>query len=104
MRCKQGDMATVIRSMNPANTMRIVTVVSYIGYYKQGERFEYNGNECEAIITDNYWWIDTSGSPFASDGYGEISRAYIPDTWLKPIPPDVLDETTEKTKDLELVD
>lgn len=104
MRCKQGDMATVIRSINPANTMRIVTVHQYIGYFNQGEKFDYNGNECEAVITDNYWWIDTSGSPFKSDGYGEISRAYSPDTWLQPIPPDLLDddESTEHTNDIVL--
>lgn len=106
MRCKQNDMATVIRSLNPANVMKIVTVKSYIGYFNQGEKFEYNGAECEAVITDNYWWVDTSGTPFISGSHGEISRGYSPDLWLQPIRPDMLDddEVVEKSKDLDTVE
>lgn len=104
MRCKQGQMAWVLKAANPQNVRKIVTVAQYIGYYNQGEKFMYNELECEAVITDNYWWVTTSPStPFVT-GFGETTRAFIPDTHLEPFKPDVLDddETTEREKDKEL--
>jgi len=93
MRCRQGDLAYVVVAMNESNIGKIVHVHSYIGFYTQNELFEYKGQQCGAPVTDNYWWVEAQGIPLETN-HGEISRAYIPDTWLRPIPSDFLDDDT----------
>jgi hypothetical protein len=98
MRCKAGDLAIVLRSVSGKNEGRIVSVAQYIGYYHAEESFEYNGIRCQVPITDNYWWIT---SPNEMETYvGPTTKAYGPDTWLKPIRPDVLDDGEETGEDI----
>lgn len=93
MRCKQGDLAIVLKSVTGTSDGKYVTVCEYIGYFNAEEHFVHNGIHCQVPITDNYWWIECP-SGFQTP-YGPTKRAYGPDTWLKPIPPDLLDDTEE---------
>lgn len=103
MRCEQGDIAIILKAQNPANVSKIVKVVQYIGYLSQEEVFVYNDILCKAVITDHYWWVLAEGSPLETNA-GTTSKAYMPDLWLQPIRPDLLDddEDTVKEKDEEL--
>lgn len=85
MKCKQGDYARIIHSMNPDNIGRAVKVVEYIGKFKQQERFEFRGMPCECPVTDHYWWIEGDDIDIQ---LGPSPKAYIADSWLEPIKPD----------------
>lgn len=96
MRCKQGDRAFIIKAVNPVNVMRIVNVAEYIGKFGANETFEYRGEHYRVPISDHYWWVQTPpGSGGLETGAGETSRANLPDSWLKPFPPDLLDGDPE---------
>jgi hypothetical protein len=92
-RCKQGDLAYVIKSLVPTNLRKIVTVGGYVGHFQAMEGFEYNGIYCRVPITDHYWWIECPGG--LDTFMGPMSRAVGPDTWLEPIRPDLLDDGEE---------
>ena len=85
MKCKQGDLAIIKFSIRPENIGRIVKVSDLIGHYEAGTLFQFRGMPCQAIITDNYWWIEAED---LSIMLGPSPRAYIPDSWLEPIKPD----------------
>lgn len=98
MRCKVGDLAIILRSVTGKNEGRIVSVVEYVGFYHADESFVHNGIVCRVPITDNYWWIiSPSGLETA---LGPTTKAYGPDTWLKPLPPDLLDDNEETGEDV----
>lgn len=98
MRCKVGDLAIIIRSVTGKNDGKIVSVVEYLGYFNANEEFVYNGITCRVPITDNYWWIT---SPSEMQTYvGPTNKAYGPDTWLKPLRPDQLDDGEETGEDI----
>lgn len=101
MRCKQGDLAFVVRSRSGNSEGKIVSVDQYIGHFKQNDSFEYNGILCQVPITDHYWWISTSGH-FVTATL-ETSKAYSPDLWLCPINPDGLDESEQKSIETPIV-
>jgi hypothetical protein len=100
MRCKKGDLAFVLRTVTGNYVGHIVDVAEYIGYMNEGDVFEVNGIMCKAMITDNYWWIDATSPRGFETPYGPTSRAYSPDTWLKPIPPDLLSKDTETGEEI----
>lgn len=93
MRCKVGDIAILLRSLTGKNDGKIVDVVEYIGYFEAEQSFEHRGINCRVPITDHYWWIYCAAG--LETPYGTTSKAYGPDTWLKPIPPDILDNDEE---------
>lgn len=93
MRCKQGDLAVILKSVSGLNDGKIVTVEQYLGYFQALETFNHNGIECRVPITDHYWWIYCPSG--LATYMGETSRAYGPDTWLKPLPPDLLGDDEE---------
>lgn len=99
MKCKQGDAAKIICSMNPENIGRAVKVVEYIGKFDKGEKFMFRELECECPITDHYWWIEAHDLTIY---FGPSPRAYIADTWLEPIRPDneLFKETSKKQLDM----
>lgn len=99
MKCEQGDMARIIYSIRPANVGKIVLVDEYIGHYKQGETFEFRDIPCKALITDHYWWIASKYG--LTNMLGDTPKAYIPDTWLEPIRPEILKE--KSTEDIDVV-
>jgi hypothetical protein len=82
MNCKQGDLAVVVFSINPENVGRHVRVAEYIGRYEKGTEFEFRGMPCGALVTDHYWWIEAEDLNIQ---LGPSPRAYIPDSWLRPI-------------------
>ena len=99
MKCKQGDFARIIHSVNPSNIGRVVKVVEYIGKFKQGEQFEALGMTCTCIVHDHYWWIEGDDITIQ---FGPSPKAYIADTWLSVIkhPNELLDEEVEKELDM----
>ena len=84
MKCKQGDIAKIIYSLNPENVGRIVKVVEYIGKFEKGSQFAYRGLVCQTLVTDHQWWIEAED---LSISLGPSPKAYIADSWLEPIRP-----------------
>lgn len=93
MRCTQGDIAILLKSVTGQNDGKIVDVVQYIGFFNAEESFEYNGIMCRVPITDHYWWIECAAG--LETPIGLTTRAYGPDTWLLPLPKDLLDDDEE---------
>lgn len=93
MKCKQGQMAFIIKSLRPANIGRIVTCAKYIGYYSQGDTITMSGESWMAPDTDDYWMIEGN----LETQFGPSKIAYIMDSYLSPIEPDtILDEVLEE--------
>ena len=84
MNVSQGDRALIIFSVRPQNVGRLVHVAEYIGKFEKGEKFEFRGITCEALVHDHYWWID---APDLEIKMGPSPRAYIADSWLRRINP-----------------
>lgn len=92
-RCKQDDLAWIIKSLIPSNVRKIVTVKGYIGFFEGGQGFDHNGIYCRVPITDHYWWIECPGG--IDTFMGPMSIAVGPDTWLEPIKPLAPDDDEE---------
>ena len=52
-----------------------------------------------APVTDHYWWVQADFG--LKNAYGETPKAYIADSWLKPIRPEKMHETEEEDIGLE---
>jgi hypothetical protein len=102
MKCKQGDFAHIIYSINPANVGRVVKVVEYIGKFEANEQFQAYGMTSTCLVHDHYWWVEADDLTIS---LGPSPRAYIADTWLEPIknPNEELEEEKELELDLETV-
>ena len=85
MNCVQGDKAVIVFSVNPSNVGRIVNVSEYIGKFKAGEQFEAYGMISTCLVHDHYWWIEAEDLNIQ---LGPSPKAYIADSWLRPIRPD----------------
>ena len=102
MKCEKGDLAKIIMSLRPSNIGKTVLVEKYIGYLQQGEEFDFRGVLCKAQVTDHYWWISTDYG--LTNMLGDTPKAYIPDSWLDPIRPDLLkiDKKEEIVNDMQV--
>jgi hypothetical protein len=99
MRCKQGDLAHIVFSLNPKNVGRIVKVVEYIGKFTEQEQWQFRGMPCMAPVTDHFWWIEADE---LSIGLGPSPRAYIADSWLRPIRPEQEKEKSKADQELDI--
>jgi len=99
MKCKLGDYARIIHSVNPDNIGRVVKVAEYIGRFEQKEQFEFRGMPCECPVTDHFWWIDGDDITIL---FGPSPKAYIADTWLEPIRPESKKTKTKAEKELDM--
>ena len=99
MKCRPGDFARIIHSVNPSNIGRVVKVVEYIGKYAQGEQFEAHGMTCTCLVHDHYWWIEGDDIDIQ---LGPSPKAYIADTWLEPIRPDKEEKREEVEQELDM--
>lgn len=91
MKCCPGDIAKIIFSLRPENIGKIVLVEKYIGHFKANESFYFREVECKAIISDHYWWISSKNG--LSNMWGDTPKAYIPDSWLEPIRPQINEDS-----------
>jgi hypothetical protein len=91
MNCKQGELAFVKKSIRPENTGLIITCKENLGYYLQGDKIEISGELWEAVVSDNYWLVESSSASITTL-YGKSKEAFSPDLWLSPIRPEKLDE------------
>lgn len=92
-RCKQGQMAWIIKSLMPENIGKQVSIVGYIGYFEAEQSFEYNGMTIRVPVTSHYWWVTCPSG--LSTPVGETSKGVGPDIWLQPIDPDLLSDDEE---------
>jgi hypothetical protein len=99
MNCNQGDKAVIVFSIRPENIGRVVSVAEYIGKFNEGEQFQFRGMPCQAIVHDHYWWIEAED---LSIGFGPSPRAYIADSWLRPIRPEQEDVSVKEDVELEV--
>lgn len=100
MRCKQGDLAFINKSIRPANVGKVVTCKEYLGYFICEENItEYT----VAHMTDHYWLVE-SGHGDIELQHGHASTAYIPDLWLTPITPPPLTDDDDIESPYELED
>jgi hypothetical protein len=53
MNVNEGDKAVIVFSVRPANVGRIVNVAEYIGKFNEGDRFEFRGMTCQALVHDH---------------------------------------------------
>ena len=100
MNCKQGDKAVIVFSVNPANVGRIVNVAEYIGKFKQDEQFEAFGMKCHCLVHDHYWWIEAEDLTIQ---LGPSPKAYIADSWLRPIRPEGKQTSLAQEKELDTI-
>ena len=99
MNCKEGDLAVIVFSIRPENVGRYVNVAEYIGKFGEGEQFDFRGMPCQAAVPDHYWWIEADDLAI---GLGPSPRAYIADSWLRPIKPPKEKKKDQSEKELEL--
>jgi len=99
MKCRPGDFARIIHSVNPGNIGRVVKVVEYIGKYQAGEQFEAHGMTCTCLVHDHFWWIEGDDINIQ---LGPSPKAYIADTWLEPIRPDKEEKQEEAEQKLDM--
>ena len=97
MKNKVGQDAFITDGIMDANLGKRVQVVGYIGFLEAESILEYNGMHMRVPITDNYFWIFCPAG--LETPLGETSKAYAPDSWLRPIKPD--DGVKAKDKALE---
>ena len=84
MNVSEGDLAVIVFSIRPENVGRYVKVAEYIGKFAEGEDFAFRGMVCRAAVPDHYWWIEADDLAI---GLGPSPRAYIADSWLRPVKP-----------------
>jgi len=99
MNVSQGDKAVIVFSVNPSNVGRIVNVSEYIGKFKEGEQFEAFGMKCHCFVHDHYWWIEAED---LSIQLGPSPKAYIADSWLRPILPEQEDISVKEEIEIEI--
>ena len=96
--CKEGQLAFIKKSLRLENIGKVVICQKYIGYFSKGDTVVVNGEHWKAFDTDDHWII------FSESGietqFGSSKIAYILDSWLTPIEPDLLKDEVE-TKELE---
>lgn len=102
MRCKQGKLALIIKSLHAANLGKPVITAELIGYIDRDNPPDYRGQTLRVPISDYYWWIVSETSPIET-AFGPTSRAACPDTWLLPIEGDPVDDDKETERNDELV-
>jgi len=93
-RCKPGQSAFIKKSLRPANIGLVVECTKYLGPYSKGEIVEISGEQWMAFDSDDYWII-TSATGSIETQFGKSKIAYIMDSWLDPIDPDILDLEVE---------
>ena len=98
--CKEGQLAFIKKSLRPENIGKVVICQKYIGYYSRGDVVTVNGENWLAPDTDDYWVIYSESG--IETQYGKSKIAYIMDSWLTPIDPDLINDEIE-TKELEEV-
>jgi hypothetical protein len=104
MRCKQGDLAYIIKALRPENVGKVVQCVECIGFHERFQAFGLHGETWVSPDSDYLWVIKNSGS--ITTLYGPAKEAVIPDSWLRPIkadPSDTLDEDIAEDSGKELV-
>lgn len=84
MRCKQGDLATVIKSVDNASVGMIVQVVQFVGDHSQ---------------YGPIWRCRSKGTIVTEYG-GVGNEADFADDWLEPIVPPSNVDVIEKNKEL----
>jgi hypothetical protein len=100
MNCSQGDQAVIVFSLRPQNVGREVHVAEYIGKFSEREHFQFRGMLCEAPISDHYWWVEAEDLDIK---VGPSPRAYIADSWLRPIKPPKVSLQKEEEKELDIL-
>jgi hypothetical protein len=98
MNCKLGDIAYIKKAIRKENIGLIVSVVSLLGSFKQGESYMWNGEQFLAYDTDSHWIIESKSG--IETQYGKSKQAVIMDSWLIPIRSD---ETDNLVEDKELI-
>lgn len=98
MNCKNGDLAFIKNAVRKENIGLIVTCKENLGYFLKGDKIEISGELWEAVISDNYWLIESASNSIETM-FGKARTAYGPDTWLFPIKPEELDENISKVVD-----
>lgn len=73
MNCKQGDLATIIKSVDGINVGKVVEVVEFAGQHsKYGAIWHIRSRGCD-LITE----------------YGAVGpECDCPDDWMRPLPPE----------------
>jgi len=100
MNCKEGDLAYIVFSIRPQNIGRVVKVVEYIGKFAEGEEFQFRGMPCKAPVPDYYFWIEADDIEIM---LGPSPRAYIADSWLRPIKPPKEERETKEQLELDIL-
>ena len=100
MNVSEGDLAHIVFSIRPQNVGRVVKVTEYIGKFEEGEKFQFRGMPCQALVHDHYWWIEADDLEI---GIGPSPRAYIADSWLRKIVPPEEKLAKEEEKELDIL-
>lgn len=92
LRCKAGDIAVVLHD-TPECASNIGRFVRILGSLEFSENL---GKWCWLIVpVGPCLWMVERGGRVSPERVTNHSRVEHPDDWLKPIPPEVLDEDAE---------
>lgn len=105
MNCKQGDLAIIVKAVNPENIGKIVEVVRP---YVQGERLlsingKRGGRVVGSMFSNDIWVVRSRGTPLVWSNHNDkiinalFSERAFSDRGLRPIPK--LDEPEQTTTD-----
>lgn len=88
MNCKQGDLATIIKSVDGINVGKVVQVGQYMGEHSK---------------LGPIWHIFSKGCDLITE-YGAVGPGCdCPDAWLRPLPPDDMPAANDAKYELEVV-
>jgi hypothetical protein len=76
MKCKQGQLAFINKSLRTSNIGKIVTCIRHMGHYSIGDRIVLNGETWLAYDTYDHWLIGGN----IETQYGMSKEAYIMDS------------------------
>lgn len=99
MNCKSGDLAIIKRAVRMSNVGKIVKVLHSLGQINAGSEFVWNSEIWYAPVTDQYWVIEHQSIDTI---FGPSREAYIADSWLTPIKPELNDDEVSTNTTLEV--
>jgi hypothetical protein len=84
-KCKQGDDAIIIQSINPVNVGLVVKVLSVVGEFNAGDEYTVGDDVIRESIVDGLHWKVGCSANLTNVMGDPIEFGIIPDNWLQPI-------------------
>jgi len=100
MRCKQGDIAILVRPELIDNLGKFVTVIEAVGNIQKGETFRRGATTFVATKSGFFWWCEAQTSLLSCTTRDSFKQLHICDDQLRPIRPSEGQDETLSWKDV----